>query len=1168
MEIAGASVCRGAELATRGMDSADVEPELPSAVQDLIRCLEGKADPSMQLRNLHRAEFQDFFPKTLRELTEWRRRVRKRVLEAIRSCKTFKYIDMKDIFRGDISRLEAEEWVFILEGFRSSTALRVIRVEGLTWTSIAEVEGFCLQVGKILKTSSVTHLTVGSCRLSATCFRNLATGLHGNSPSMLKSIELHNAWEDSSALEHVADIIKNATRLETLEIGGSADRMYDMDGEAARILSQALILSLSLKTLVLKEAKGVLSALLLKALSGDDVNRSIECLHLISVSGLGDCLRELLSSNPFLKDVTLTNIDMGSEKWRQLGEAIRENATARSICVTHRRDDLKAAEELACAASPKDTTSSVGKDPTVELTITFTDYQALMSALNFVDRVLRGDIKSLKSLILVLKIEAGSCPSGSDEHSKNGGVTMEGKTETSVLESLKLFAQSKDIFKAVWKDLLPGLQGNTSLTRLDLSNSELDDEAFRDLMRLLQGNSALQEIIVSGTSWASDGKALQIHRALQNKNEKNKERAVYMSVFGEANLKFGDAKAGRLFLCGSPRAGKTQLRKTVMRINQGKSCLGKSCLCSECDELSSTKGIEVEVVQNDDKMQISVWDLGGERIFRTLQTLLFPQTNYFCAFVFVYSPFCEDICEGEDSPSNKDYSVRFKTELKEWLIFITSNARVSGDLPQVFIVISHKNKSTDNSLSWTVFQPIVEELTKTFANFVYLHPIGKDFHVDTRENKQVHSLYINICQKFDNLLTRKFLQVPELCSQLNSLLVTYTKKNKSFPLWPTKKFYDFCVPILVKFYPLSSAHSYDYSRMMKPIISYLNEVGTIIYIPNLDYIIVDPNWLTNTFLGELIDLGQHFQTQESKSSKDGFVSEKFFAVLIEKFLGKLSRYHVDRWVLEKILINLDMCFKLENTSEYFIPFFIPEHASKEKHNDLEGAHVMKWENRSEISQFVGIRIQCQDWTTMSLTAAFFPRFQMFMRRKLISEMAVSEENVICSRHYLLLFLDGHQIYIEHVQSEKSSKYVDVLMSSQKSREEAITYVRKHIVQELISFCASPQGCPGVALVLGVIQTFCVKKLIRIHLRGTILIEKLKLDFKNSINDKLEKMPLERSHLMENEKLFHYEQSWPSIDKHIGESLERARDLLSESDVKAIVNEIQQERDNRLLTLDV
>ncbi|OAE26059.1 hypothetical protein AXG93_3437s1180 [Marchantia polymorpha subsp. ruderalis] len=884
------------------MDSADVEPELPSAVQDLIRCLEGKADPSMQLRNLHRAEFQDFFPKTLRELTEWRRRVRKRVLEAIRSCKTFKYIDMKDIFRGDISRLEAEEWVFILEGFRSSTALRVIRVEGLTWTSIAEVEGFCLQVGKILKTSSVTHLTVGSCRLSATCFRNLATGLHGNSPSMLKSIELHNAWEDSSALEHVADIIKNATRLETLEIGGSADRMYDMDGEAARILSQALILSLSLKTLVLKEAKGVLSALLLKALSGDDVNRSIECLHLISVSGLGDCLRELLSSNPFLKDVTLTNIDMGSEKWRQLGEAIRENATARSICVTHRRDDLKAAEELACAASPKDTTSSVGKDPTVELTITFTDYQALMSALNFVDRVLRGDIKSLKSLILVLKIEAGSCPSGSDEHSKNGGVTMEGKTETSVLESLKLFAQSKDIFKAVWKDLLPGLQGNTSLTRLDLSNSELDDEAFRDLMRLLQGNSALQEIIVSGTSWASDGKALQIHRALQNKNEKNKERAVYMSVFGEANLKFGDAKAGRLFLCGSPRAG-------------------------------------------------------------------------------------------EDSPSNKDYSVRFKTELKEWLIFITSNARVS-------------------------------------------------------------------------------------------------------------------------------------------------------------------------------DLGQHFQTQESKSSKDGFVSEKFFAVLIEKFLGKLSRYHVDRWVLEKILINLDMCFKLENTSEYFIPFFIPEHASKEKHNDLEGAHVMKWENRSEISQFVGIRIQCQDWTTMSLTAAFFPRFQMFMRRKLISEMAVSEENVICSRHYLLLFLDGHQIYIEHVQSEKSSKYVDVLMSSQKSREEAITYVRKHIVQELISFCASPQGCPGVALVLGVIQTFCVKKLIRIHLRGTILIEKLKLDFKNSINDKLEKMPLERSHLMENEKLFHYEQSWPSIDKHIGESLERARDLLSESDVKAIVNEIQQERDNRLLTLDV
>lgn len=193
---------------------------------------------------------------------------------------------------------------------------------------------------------------------------------------------------------------------------------------------------------------------------------------------------------------------------------------------------------------------------------------------------------------------------------------------------------------------------------------------------------------------------------------------------------------------------------------------------------------------------------------------------------------------------------------------------------------------------------------------------------------------------------------------------------------------------------------------------------------------------------------------------------------------------------------------------------------------------------------------------------------MFMRRKLKSEMHVSEENITCSRHYLRLFLDGHEIYIEHVQSEKSHKYVDILMlcSRHKSREVATKYVMRHIVQELISFCASPKGCPGVALVLGVIQTFCVEMLIPSHLRGAILIEKLKSEFICSINNKLEEMPLERLHLMEKEELFDYEHCWPRIEGHIGGRSELVRDLLWESDVEAVVNEIRQKRIEELKSL--
>ncbi|OAE30780.1 hypothetical protein AXG93_3522s1000 [Marchantia polymorpha subsp. ruderalis] len=100
-------------------------------------------------------------------------------------------------------------------------------------------------------------------------------------------------------------------------------------------------------------------------------------------------------------------------------------------------------------------------------------------------------------------------------------------------------------------------------------------------------------------------------------------------------------------------------------------------------------------------------------------------------------------------------------------------------------------------------------------------------------------------------------------------------------------------------------------------------------------------------------------------------------------------------------------------------------------------------------------------------------------------------------------------------------------------------------------------------------------LIESHLRRAILVEKLKSDFIRSINDKLEEMPLERSQLMEKEELlqlmekeelFNYEQCWPPIGMDTGGISELARDLLWESDVEAVVNEIFQNRIQQLESL--
>ncbi|BFI24144.1 hypothetical protein MPTK2_1g08755 [Marchantia polymorpha subsp. ruderalis] len=1189
MEGEGASMLsRAPELAIGEMESVDEEPELPPAVQDLIRRLGGKAMHVSLPPILSCPELEDFFPERapLSTNTGWRSQVRLRVLEAIGSCRSFETLIVEGICGRHISRLTASEWEVVLRGFNSSSVLREMEIGQLTWSSEAEVESLGLQLGVILNSSSVAHLTIEDCRLTPRFFLNLASGLRENYQSKLKSLQLRQAWENASAVKYVVEMLNGDSRLETLSLGKHSREgyrpymleyhiLYKRDEAAVRLLSQALKQNSSLTKLVLTEVEGGSAALLLNALAGDDGNRSIERLELIEISGLGKFLREIFISNRSLRAVMLNNMAMPLEEWRLLGEAIRDNATVTNVSISTLLESgllLEELEELACAAS------SDGKEPVLHLENLPQDYDEVVSAFNLLGRVLRGEIKSIQSFCLyqLFSSISGGFRTG-NQKSMESILPMYGKTgETSVLSRLKLKLYNEDIFKGVWKQLLWCLRGNTRVTSLTLSiplglgsipwlsRYEGFKEEFRDLMRLLQVNLTLREIDVSETPWQADGKAARIEAALKQ----NQQRAVYMTAFREAQLQFGEAKAGRLFLCGSPRAGKTQLRQTLMTIIQGKSWIG-----NKWDELRRTKGIEVEFLQNNDKMQISVWDLAGHWIFRTLQTVLFPQTSDFCVFLFVYSPYREET-------SSRKLDSCFRNELEGWLTFIASSMKVTGhNLPQVLVVISHKDKMSSNSLTWA--HSIVEELRKIFANYVDLRPIQDFLYVDSRKKKQVIPLKNHIFEIFENLFSEKSPLVPQLCIQLSALLLSNIKANRTCPLWPLKKFHDFCDRSLKQLIPSSSANSVDHSRILTSLVSYLNDVGSIIYIPNLDHIVVDPNWLTNSFLGELIAVGQLFQAQESKAygrtisrdsteSKDGFVNESVFDQLMETFLGKQPRLqNVDREILEKILFNLDLGFKLEDTSQYFIPSFIREHASMEEQKHQKGAHAksMAWDSKVATSQFVGIRIQCEDLKTMSLTAAFFPRFQV--RRKLISEMHVSKETVTFSRHYLRLYLDGHQIFVEHVQSENSHNYVDVLMlcSEHKSKEAAIKYVLENIVHELISFCASPNGCPGVALVLGVIQTICVEMLIPSHLRGAILIKELKSEFFDDINKKLRGIALDRSQLVKEEELLHYEYTWPPIPAlHLNATFEKATNLLWKSDVEAVVNEIRQKRNQQLESL--
>ncbi|KAL3675447.1 hypothetical protein R1sor_025395 [Riccia sorocarpa] len=93
--------------------------------------------------------------------------------------------------------------------------------------------------------------------------------------------------------------------------------------------------------------------------------------------------------------------------------------------------------------------------------------------------------------------------------------------------------------------------------------------------------------------WRSEGKDALVKEALR----RNKAQATYYSILQSAGLPFEEAKVGRIFLCGEPFAGKTRLRASMI----GK---GRAWKFLERMGVKRTKGIDVELLRDDEKMQV------------------------------------------------------------------------------------------------------------------------------------------------------------------------------------------------------------------------------------------------------------------------------------------------------------------------------------------------------------------------------------------------------------------------------------------------------------------------------------------------------------------------------------------------------------------------------------
>ncbi|KAL3691768.1 hypothetical protein R1sor_005419 [Riccia sorocarpa] len=468
-------------------------------------------------------------------------------------------------------------------------------------------------------------------------------------------------------------------------------------------------------------------------------------------------------------------------------------------------------------------------------------------------------------------------------------------------------------------------------------------------------------------------------------------------------------------------------------------------------ELGRTKGIEVDWLEWENGKKVSIRDLGGQDIFRALQELLFPKISKVCAFIF----FC-----------------------------VGSLRRGCG------------------------------KLRSRFEGVVDLSPDNEICYVNGKKEADVKPVMNSVLQWMDHLLENRTPRVPSICSNLILQLAKRCPDVLVYPIQKASSFYKYCCGTVVSLEKFNPADDQG-RQVLHAVASFLHDAGSIIMVPSVsagreDLVAVDPNWLTRSFLGELIGQGHGFWSQK----------EKLWSLPAVQQDGRASK-------------------------------------AEKQPGDVNG-HVLSWNPSSSVTEdsghtFFGFRMQCHDRERTCLSSVLYPRFQIHLRQALLKSLGEHHHTFRFARDYLQVEANGHEIIVENDGME--GDHVDFLArgSIHKSREEAKQFVRKHFMDEFLSFCASSKGCRGVQLVVAIVRPDIVRELVPHKFRGKALpVVELKQRVLNYAMERLQEGGDEHV-------VFNFEYQWPSIPEARWPSRsELAKDLLQEKDIQEVMVVIHKE----------
>ncbi|KAH8934790.1 hypothetical protein BDL97_18G102800 [Sphagnum fallax] len=632
------------------------------------------------------------------------------------------------------------------------------------------------------------------------------------------------------------------------------------------------------------------------------------------------------------------------------------------------------------------------------------------------------------------------------------------------------------------------------------------------MMDLLRANPWLKDIKLSGTPLERDGHAVQVKAQLEMNSRD------YMAVV--KGMRRVQPKFARVFLCGDGYSGKTTLRRSMVRSFlqgfQGKMVIPLIeevelhkpfkgfCFNNDPDEMAKrTRGIQINVLVDDEDQKISIWDLAGQEEYHAFHDTMIPDLSIqgnVCYFVLVCSPF--DRKNGQKKDPNDIHD-----EIHCWLRFISSNTKRSlNSPPQVLVVLTNGDKGFQDDKD--LVETRLRDLKQKFAAFVDLSPICHLINAhSSREAKVVVKEVMQNCAS----ILKKVPHIYEACMKVQHGLSEW---NRTHPHEPIVTMNGFENDIVDKVEPNLRTVEVEGKSNLKPhvaIAMFLHDAGEVIYFKDEDFVVVNPNWFCNEVMGRLITLhGDVERAGWKQIFQDGHGNIEDIQNLIKVSLKKIIR---DRTNIANDIPKYLVCLMLQMHLAYsennpnadqngqnLMRIFVPT-TLKPNGCVARGERSLEWtfnEFPPETSIIhLGRRLQCYDQELTTFTPGFFPRAQVALYNHFVKHLQPKANSCKSEKNLSKILIDGMEIFVELAGDEmRSHLFIDILVRSSKTKSHTLQFIEDHLLSQIEQLCSAPQvGCQGIALVRGILRPKVVENLLvcKDRKHQVVLVEDLKQD---------------------------------------------------------------------------